>query len=99
MAEPITKNPETKYLPVKNTWYKIAENVNSGVITIQEHKPSRYHRTFRKTGDPAPVGFEQAIICCGKQIILDFKGDVNIDDGVDIYMRCKLANGEVVIAV
>lgn len=86
-------NPSVVTLTTKDTWYLVAENVKYGVIDIQVHQPYFYYHTYVLTGESAPTDLTNAVRANSSQI------DINATDYIDVYMRCSIDNGKLVVAI
>lgn len=72
----------------KDAWQKVATNIKTARFKIKKSGPNAYLYTYVDTGDPAPT-----TIPIGNNF--DFAVKINNSVGVDVYIYCIGAVGQI----
>lgn len=82
---------------VKDSWTKVATNVQTGFIHKQHTDPNVYLQTYRETGDPAPVSRTAT------GAVLAFENSltepVSATAGIDVYFWVDKVAGQVSVQI
>jgi hypothetical protein len=84
-------SPSAVTLTTKNTYYKVADNITSGVINIKAWQPSNYYLTYVTHSAAAPTDDSTSIIC------RDWSIGVTNTAAIDVYMSCSENNGIIIL--
>lgn len=75
----------------KESWEKVATNVQTGFIHKVSHDPNMYLQTYRDTGDPAPTLRTDGVELFTESIT----EDIFAIAGIDVYVWADKVNGKV----
>lgn len=82
-------NPDPQTLTA-DTWTKVAQAVTGGSIDIVTSTPKAYFRSYRVTGDPAPVGLADV-----KR--LEDGEDISSISAIDVYVYPLGGTGRITV--
>jgi hypothetical protein len=75
----------------KDSWTKVATNVQTGFIQQVSGAPNGYLQTYRDTGDAAPTLETQGVVAFEK----DITEPISATAGIDVYIWAHRAAGSV----
>lgn len=76
-----------------DTWVKVANSVESGVIHRTSVAPNVYKKTFKIAGQAAPTDDDEAVLVFGSSN----EDIISSESVIDVYIKAVRVAGEVVV--